>query len=150
MVLPHSDCVFGEVGAVHAGGAILQFHLFQCNECFNVMGCFIVHFVEDGPISPGCKPGIHLCDSPQELLFASILDWDRLNCICIVDVEEANVDIPLVGHHREVTCIVTGDATCDDVSRHEDVMGVNVGQLLGRIVHVGVDSVGWEDNGRGC
>ncbi len=76
MVLPCTDRTFGGVGAVHVGGAILQFHLFQSNECYNIMGCLIVHFVEDGPISLGCKPGVHLCDGPQELLFASVLDWN--------------------------------------------------------------------------
>ncbi len=74
MVLPRTDHAFGGVGVVHVGRAILQFHLFQSNECFNNMECFTVHFVEDGPISPGCKPGVHLCDGPQELLFASVLD----------------------------------------------------------------------------
>jgi hypothetical protein len=81
------------------------------------MGCFIVHFEEDGLISLGCKPGIHLCDSPQELLFASVLDWDRPNLICIIDVEEGNVGIPPVGCHWEATCIVTGDAACDNVMK---------------------------------
>jgi hypothetical protein len=90
------------------GGAILQFHLFQCNECFNVVGYFIVHFVEDGPIFLGCKPGVHLCDGPQELLFASVLDWDQPNRICIVDVEEGKVGISLVGCHWEASGIVTG------------------------------------------
>jgi hypothetical protein len=76
MVLPRTDRAFGGLGAVHVRGAILQFDLVQSNECFDIMGCLIDHFVEDGPISPGCKPGVHLCDGPQELLFASVLDWD--------------------------------------------------------------------------
>ena len=94
MVFPQMDRAFSRVDAVHVGGALLQFHLFQSDECFDIMGCFIVHFVEDGPISLGCKPGVHLCDSLQKLLFASVLDWDRPNCICIVDVEEGNAGIP--------------------------------------------------------
>ncbi len=104
MVLPHMDRAFGRVGAVHDGGAILQFHLFQSNECFDIMGCFIVHFVEDGPISLGCKSGVHLRDGPQELLFATVLDWDQPNCICIVDVEEGDKGIPLVGPGSNQYC----------------------------------------------
>jgi hypothetical protein len=114
------------------------------------MGCFIFHFVEDGLISPGCKPGVHLHDSLQELLFASVLDWDQPNRICIVDVEEGDVGVPPVGRHPESTIIVTGDAACDKVYHHVDVMGVNVGRLLEHVVHVGVNLVGREDNGHGC
>ncbi len=47
------DCAFGRVGAVHVGGGVLEFYLFQRDECFDIMGCLIVHFVEEGPISPG-------------------------------------------------------------------------------------------------
>ncbi len=113
------------------------------------MGCYIVHFVEDEPISLGCKPGVHLCDGLQELLFASVLD-DRLNCICIVDVEEGNIGVPPVGHHREASGIVTGDAACDDMYQNEDMMDANLCRLLGHVVRVGVNLVGWEDNGRDC
>jgi hypothetical protein len=44
---------FSGVGAVHVGGSVLEIYLFRRNECFNDMGCLIVHFVEEGPISPG-------------------------------------------------------------------------------------------------
>jgi hypothetical protein len=48
------DRVFGGVGAMHVGGGgVLESYLFQCDECFNIMGCFIVHFVEEGLISLG-------------------------------------------------------------------------------------------------
>ncbi len=100
------------------------------------MGCFIVLFVEDGPISLDCKPGVYLCDCPQEFLFPSVLDWDQPNCICSVDVGEGNAGFPLVGRHLEATGIVTGDVACDNVYRHEDLMGANVSQLLGRVVDI--------------
>ncbi len=73
-VLPHTDRMFGRDGAVHVGGGVLEFHLFCRNECFDVMGCLIVHFVEEGPICPGREPGVHLCDGPEELFFAPIFD----------------------------------------------------------------------------
>ncbi len=40
-----------------------------------------------------------------------------------------------------------GDMACDDVYHHKDVMGANVCQLLGCVVHVGGNLVGREDNG---
>jgi hypothetical protein len=50
--LPRTDCAFSGIGAVHVGGSVLLFYLLQCDECFDIMGCFIVYFVEEGPISP--------------------------------------------------------------------------------------------------
>ncbi len=72
----------------------------------------------------------------QELFFASILDWDQQNCIRIVDVEEGNVGISPVGRYREASGFVTGDASCDNVYRHDNAMGANVCRLLKGIVHV--------------
>jgi hypothetical protein len=46
--------------------------------------------------------------------------------------------------------IVAGDATCDNVHRHEDVVCPHVCRLLWCIVHVGVNTVGQEDNWHSC
>ncbi len=65
-------------------------------------------------------------------------------------MEEGNVGIPPVGRHQEASGIVAGDASRDNVYHHEDMVGAYVCWLLWHIVHVGVNSVGWEDNRRGC
>jgi hypothetical protein len=44
---------FSGVGAVHVGGGVLEFYLFWRNECFYIEGHLIVHFVEEGLITPG-------------------------------------------------------------------------------------------------
>jgi hypothetical protein len=71
-------------------------------------------------------------------------------CICIAGIEEGNVGVPLVGCHWEASGIVAGDVPRDDVCHHEDLVGMYVCRLLGCVVHVGVDSVKWEDNWRSC
>ncbi len=66
VVLPCMDHVFGGVGAVHVRGGALEFQLFCWDECFNIMGNLVVHFLEEGPISLGREPGVHLCDNPED------------------------------------------------------------------------------------
>jgi hypothetical protein len=150
VVLPRLDYTFGRVGVVHVGGGALKFYLFRRNECFDVVGHLIVHFVEEGPITPGCEPGIHLRNGPEEFFLGPDLDGYQPNGICIVDIEEGNVGIASVGCHQEAPGIVAGDASPDDVHRHEDVVSSYVFRLLWHVVHVGVNSVRREDNWRGC
>ncbi len=66
----------------------MEFHLFHRDECFNVVGCLIVHFVEEGPITPGHEPGVHLCDGPKKFFLGPVLDGYQPNGICIINIEE--------------------------------------------------------------
>ncbi len=88
VVFPCSNRTFSKVGVAHVGGGCIGVYFFCRDECFNIVGHLIVHFVEEGPIAPGREPDVHLRDGPDEFFLEPVLDGYQPNGICIVDKKE--------------------------------------------------------------
>ena len=151
VVFPGAYCPFGRISLMHVWWGVLEAHLLSLDEFFNVVRCFVVHFVQEGFETSHREPLVDFIVSAQEFFLRSALDGDRANVVGVVDVEHNNVCIAPVGGEGEPACLVAGDDTVDGMYFHEDMIGASVEWCLGGVGHVVVAvEVGHGGNGGIC
>jgi hypothetical protein len=135
---------------MHVEEHVQDLDLFGLDECLNVEGGFIVELVEVREEAPGGKPSVDFFVRAQQFFLGPALDGDGLDVVCVVHVEQCNVRVASFLCDWELPHLVAGDLAHDYSDCHKDQVCPGIGRFLGGVVHVGVNSVGWEDNGHSC
>ncbi len=90
------------------------------NEVFNIFGGFGFHFVElRFEYSTGQILVRDLVGS-EEFFFGAVFDGSGCNEVGVIDVEDDNICVAVVGRDWEAACLIGEYLPCDLVDDHED------------------------------
>ena len=106
------------------------------DECFHLVGSFIVQFVKLRFEPSLYKPVVRFAVCSEEFFLGPVLDGDRSNVVGIVYVEDDYVYVAPIRCFRESSCLVAGDGAADGVDVAEDEVGTGVVGFLGGVFHV--------------
>ena len=93
MIFPCPYGLFGWVGTVHVGGGVLEVSMLGADECFHLVGCFIVQFAKLRFEPLLYKSVVHLTVCSEEFFLGSVLDGDQSDVVGIVYVEDDYVHV---------------------------------------------------------
>ncbi len=77
-------------------GSVLDGSLLRGNKRFNILGCFVVKFVEERFETALCEPLVDLAVCMKKFFFGQILDGNGSNCVGVEDVEFYNIYVTAV------------------------------------------------------
>ncbi len=96
VILPCAYGTFGKVCAMDVRGSVLDASLLCGNKRFNILGCFVVEFVEERSETALCEPLVALAVRTKNFFFGVILDGNGLNHVGVEDVESYNTCVTVV------------------------------------------------------
>jgi hypothetical protein len=142
MFFPGASGLYGGVCVMNVYQSVLDACLFGGNKRFDVFGSFVVEFMEERFEAAESEPCVDLTIGTEKFFFQAILDGNRTNCIVVLDVEDNNVFIAMVGCDGELASLIGEEVAIDLVDGHENKMCVQVVELLRDIFHKVIKEVG--------
>jgi hypothetical protein len=142
MIVLGADDPFGRVCALDVQWSVLDVCLLGGNKGFNVFGSFVVEFLEERFEAAKSEPGVDVATVTEKFFFGTIFDGNRINVIGVLDVNDNNVCMVVVGCDRKAASLVCEEIAIDFVDGHENEMCARVAGFLSDIFHGVIEEVG--------